>query len=596
MRRSLAVIGTLFAALLVLLGAAPANADLDDFSYDSWDVRYELSLDGHDRAVAHVTETLVARFPDFNQNKGIVRALPLRYERAPAAPENVSITDGAGKEVPFTIEDDNQFRAILVGDDDFVHGVQTYVISYTIHDVVIAASETKVDEFYWDILPLERAQPIERFTAQIDFSPELASRLTGVRSCYTGPAYATEPCDLTNDAAASSFVIPPMQVPSGSGLTVAIALEPGTVVQPPERLPDFALDGLPTLIAGGAAATGLAGAIAVSGLRRKRRTFRGTIVAQYEVPPHLPPLIAAPLVRSLASPVAAEFVHLAVNGVMRIEEAFSDNGKSLSGKPKLRFRLLDSERAFDSLDQRMTSSLFPTLAAGEVFDLPKRSTKFAEQMQRVQAYGVSESMNREYFTREHSRLGRLLALASLLVLIPAIVLLVQGATREMGPTRFFAYVLIGVTALTALIGFMSHKVYTPLGAETREYLLGVQEFIRVAEADRLQMLQSYSGAERREDGTVNVVHLYEKLLPYAMLFKLEKEWGKALQVQYEQERISAPAWYPGVALSHASLGDSLTAFTSTLSSSASYSSSSSGGSSGGGFSGGGGGGGFSGGR
>ena len=38
-------------------------------------------------------------------------------------------------------------------------------------------------------------------------------------------------------------------------------------------------------------------------------------------------------------------------------------------------------------------------------------------------------------------------------------------------------------------------------------LAGVREFIRVAEEDRLRMLQSYSGAERRQDGSVNVVVL-----------------------------------------------------------------------------------------
>ena len=86
-------LGAVAAAFLLAVGATPANAGVDDFSYESWDAKYELSLDDNDRAVAKVTETLVPVFPDFDQNRGLIRGLPLRYEGAPAAPENISVTD-----------------------------------------------------------------------------------------------------------------------------------------------------------------------------------------------------------------------------------------------------------------------------------------------------------------------------------------------------------------------------------------------------------------------------------------------------------------------------------------------------------------------
>ncbi|WP_332798111.1 hypothetical protein, partial [Xanthomonas sp. WCS2019Cala2-53] len=52
--------------------------------------------------------------------------------------------------------------------------------------------------------------------------------------------------------------------------------------------------------------------------------------------------------------------------------------------------------------------------------------------------------------------------------------------------------------LSCLYSFSKHTVLTAEGARLLEYLMGVKEFIRVAEADRLQMLQSYSGAERQQ--------------------------------------------------------------------------------------------------
>ncbi|WP_136045982.1 DUF2207 family protein, partial [Microbacterium sp. K41] len=159
----------------------------------------------------------------------------------------------------------------------------------------------------------------------------------------------------------------------------------------------------------------------------------------------------------------------------------------------------------------------------------------------------------------------------------------------------FAVVLVGIAAFYS---FSKHTVLTPEGARTLEYLQGVREFIRVAEEDRLRMLQSYTGAERREVDGAEVIHVYERLLPYAMLFGMEDEWGEVLERAYTREQRGA-AWI-GDPTSLA-LRVQLAAFMSSSQSAATYTapttgSSSSGGSFGGGFSGGGGGGGFSGGR
>jgi len=166
-----------------------------------------------------------------------------------------------------------------------------------------------------------------------------------------------------------------------------------------------------------------------------------------------------------------------------------------------------------------------------------------------------------------------------------------------------AFVAIAFGAFTVFLSsfysFSRHTVLSAEGARQYEYLMGVREFIRVAEADRLQMLQSYSGAERRQDGSANVIVVYERLLPYAMLFGMENEWGALLEQVYAFEQRGA-TWIgdPSTPFVHGQL----IAFAASSQASATYSapsassSSSAGGSFGGGFSGGGGGGGFSGGR
>jgi uncharacterized membrane protein YgcG len=141
----------------------------------------------------------------------------------------------------------------------------------------------------------------------------------------------------------------------------------------------------------------------------------------------------------------------------------------------------------------------------------------------------------------------------------------------------------------SIIAMMSRKPLTAAGAEVRDHLRGLKEFIEWAEADRIRMLQSPQGAERiRIDSTDvrQILWLYELLLPYAVVFGQEKQWAKELAVLYGAG--NSPTWYVGTSGFNAS---SFSSGISTLSSSTSSSSSTSGGSGGGGSAGGGGGGG-----
>ena len=44
--------------------------------------------------------------------------------------------------------------------DDFVHGAQTYVFTYTLENVTRFFDDTGVDEFYWDVNGTEWQQHV----------------------------------------------------------------------------------------------------------------------------------------------------------------------------------------------------------------------------------------------------------------------------------------------------------------------------------------------------------------------------------------------------------------------------------------------------
>ena len=181
----------------------------------------------------------------------------------------------------------------------------------------------------------------------------------------------------------------------------------------------------------------------------------------------------------------------------------------------------------------------------------------------------------------------------------ALGLLVVHAIR-VGDDALIAIVLaVGINAIVwFLVGFFA--VYarvrrrTPTGALAHDHLMGLREYIRLAEADRIAMLQSASGAEVDAQ---RIVRVYERLLPYAVIFGYEDEWQAELARYYAT---GTPSWIDGSGQSftgmsfaqmQTSVASSPVTHVPSASSSSSSSFSSSGGSSGGGSAGGGGGGG-----
>jgi uncharacterized membrane protein YgcG len=194
-----------------------------------------------------------------------------------------------------------------------------------------------------------------------------------------------------------------------------------------------------------------------------------------------------------------------------------------------------------------------------------------------------------------------IAIVGILIVLGFLLLLFggMGAQSDVGIViGVFGTILASWIGVGVLIMIGRRRPLTKEGALAVEHLEGLREYIRLAEADRLQMLQSVTGAERTKlDKTAaegpDVIKIYERLLPYAVLFGLEKEWAGELAKYYDQ---TPPDWYQGSNITAFNVGafagaiGSLSASVST-SYSGSASSSSSGGSGGGGSSGGGGGGG-----
>lgn len=100
-----------------------------------------------------------------------------------------------------------------------------------------------------------------------------------------------------------------------------------------------------------------------------------------------------------------------------------------------------------------------------------------------------------------------------------------------------AAVIVSALAFCATVAAMivcpgPWRRFLPASLPARRHLEGMREYIRLAEADRLRVLQSPRGAVRTPASPgFERLHVYEQLLPYAILFGLEKEWAEVLRVE-----------------------------------------------------------------
>ncbi|HOT33070.1 MAG TPA: DUF2207 domain-containing protein, partial [Rhodoglobus sp.] len=154
--------------------APSALSDVSDFDFESFSAEYHLDTDGSGRATMRVVETLVARFPDFDQNRGIIRAIPLKDGEYPLDVTMMSVTDAQGAPVYYERNDYDGFAEFALGTDEFVHGRTTYVLEYTINNPIRHFADSGGDEFYWDINGNGWQQQFDTVSAKVFLSPKLA--------------------------------------------------------------------------------------------------------------------------------------------------------------------------------------------------------------------------------------------------------------------------------------------------------------------------------------------------------------------------------------------------------------------------------------
>ncbi|WP_019181603.1 DUF2207 domain-containing protein [Microbacterium yannicii] len=630
--------------------ALGAVGSVDDFSYDSFEAEYWLGRGPGGRSELFTTETLVARFPESDQNRGIVRWLPKADSGIAHDTRVVSVTDAGGAPIPWWTEEDDEFVYVLTGDDSYVRGRQTYVISYTMSDVVLRYDDTGADEFYWDTVGTDHAQPFGEVRANVRVLGDAADGILADRVfCYTGPAGSTERCDIREVAADGppddvlawalsrgitgaaerqlAFAAADSGLGADENVTVALGFVPGTFAAltppPPPPYPWWEWI-LPVL--GLVAGVGGSVFLLVARTLLRRNPDRSPVIVQYSPPVDESPTLSAGVLGVPAKALAAHVVDLAVRDRVEI----TATGKRADADDFA--VVLRDESGLEHDDRRIVTTLFGKDAApGDRVDLgvfakkpPIRAVTYVRRIE-------DSAVDRGYRSKTPQWVGSVRGLMqfggfAVAILLTFFVDAMPSVLSDLDALGGWIYALAIVSAFGAFIVLpfvrLPRTTLTLAGGVHLTYLHGIREYLSLAEEERLRVAQGPRSADlvsagRRPFGDqpnapgADVVNLYERLLPYAVLLGMQQAWVAVIRAAQPAAEAGLPA--ARLALFDSVTSDSLSEASSSIgrlavtpvsrgsssnSSGSSFSSSwsSSGGSSGGGFSGGGGGGGGFGGR
>lgn len=511
-----------------------------------------------------VKESIVYDFSTLNKH-GIYRDIPFIKinqdgKKFELKLDNISVDDENGRSYKFVKSwIDEKILRLKIGDaNKYVTGELQYIISYKVSGALTYYSDH--DELYWNVTGNDWNVPITFSRAQVTMPGQIEKEKINLK-CFTGGYGSTESDCRTDNVEGIPVFGTINYLMANSGLSVVISFPKNIVaVLEPKEFVSFWETWVGKLILG---LIGLIGLIWYVFLPfyiiyrwiRYGRDPKGTVgvtTAWFDPPKtqdgkrFLTPGEVGTLGDETVDmkDISASIVDLARRGYLTIDE-----------RKKGDFYLIKNKEADSSLLTFEKSIL--TKFFGNEKEIRIKDEKLAAEVEEIKNEMYEQVVTDKLFDKNPQT------------------------------TRTIYYVIAGIALFTgnfflAIVAFLFGRVMprkTVFGAEAKNVAFSLKNFL---------------GSQKRQlEFQADKQMMFEKLLPFAVAFGVEKIWAK----RFESLNITQPNWYHSYSSSHFNsylLVNSLNSSFRSISTAATPTRSSSGfssGFSGGGFSGGGGGGG-----
>ena len=579
----------------LLLSLAPAGAifaDVNDFYFKSGTFDYYLSRAEDDGSEMQIIEELVAVFPDSDQNHGIERCLPTSYNGGVILDDSNFDVTRNGEVENYIIYSDNGQICLRIGkSDSFVHGEQNYNISYKNINVIADSNDSTYQKLYWNANGTRWSQKFDSVTARVHLRDDVKDYYIDNTSCYVG-AYGTAGEEATSRCHASKtdddiVVFEASDLLAGETLTFVMQFKPDSFVINANSTDLGSQDNLdtqdnqaaqskhssenkqiiPPVVGICLTATVISIASIFIGVfiyyyakYRKKipRLAEKTCPVQYTPPKNLAAEEAALIDSGLnAYSNTATIIEMVLQHKIALEKVAWTKKRFLSSRDdtfinwKIHVKDAESMTPYQCavlmvLNKNQLPKNGDTISLD--LDINNSDYKLRKGIMEGAADDEIDTLKRKKMLTKNAKMKNASATLQvfrtlgLLLFALALILYVIICTNIEIIWRLLllalGFLVIYLHKHTSKYKSVA-KYYTNAGINAKLYLIGLKKYMSLAEKERIELLQSVDGADVSSDG---IVKLYEKLLPYAIIFRLEKSWIEELKKYYEAADMLGPDW------------------------------------------------------
>ncbi|MDD2270529.1 MAG: DUF2207 domain-containing protein [Candidatus Dojkabacteria bacterium] len=396
---------------------------------------------------------------------------------------------------------------LKVGDPDTtIMGPYVFVVDYTLQDAGISYFDTH-DEVYLNVIGPGWEVPILKANTMISTFGESTDSI-----CYTGEeGSTTQNCQFA-------------KTDNGYTLETTARLEPFEAFTFALKFPPDSIEDRSAQIWLGIIISNLGillpipvTIILLSMLKKKWKNREITIIPHYEVPDDLDPLTGGYVyqLKQEFKHISATIIWLATKGHLSIEK---------EGKKTFLKKEVEHIQKGPSHIEDLFNSLFEK---DDKVKIGKMPSSFTNKVQSI--FSSAKSSSSEYIDTKRvttksllSMLGLFTAGGGFFFLLPLLTAFAAAGTA----------IGVGISGIAIAIIASKIDIRSKEGNELYYELKGLRMYIDTAEKHRIEF---HNDPEKFRG-------VFETLLPYAMIFGLEKKWAKEFEDLYKDTQ---PDWYRG---------------------------------------------------
>lgn len=507
MRKVLIILGLLIAGLL------PGLAQAQDAGWliNSFDSKITISQSGQ----VQVDETITVDF-DALQKHGIYRDIPVIYSTKSGNKLNIDLKVSRvlqdNQPAIYELSRQGKNQRIKIGDPNrTITGRHSYEIDYTVAQVINFFSDHS--ELYWNVNGFGWPVPIEQSQATVSFPAGIIQV-----ECFTGELGSqAKDCstDIAADKQSAQFATSQPLAP-GENLTIVAGFPADAITKPSSGsiIWRFLRDNLayfvPFIVLG----------FLLYRWWRFGRDPKGrvTVAPEFAPPQKLAPAEMGVIIDEKADiiDISSTIVHLATRGYLEI---FEEKKKGFFGG-STDYRLVKKKPATGlvEFEKQVFDGLFES---GEEVRLSDLKTKYYQHLNPIRRSLYQLVAEKKFFSTDPDKVRRKYYGGGILLLAIGIFTIFGGVAIS----AIAWPIAIAISGLLVMIFAPLMPKKTLEGRETLRQIEGFKLYMSTAEKYRQKFYEEKN--------------IFEKYLPYAMVFGIVKKWAKA----FEGLKVEPPSWY-----------------------------------------------------